>query len=56
MRKKKFIGLYGKFASEANLLIDLPGSIYILPRYVPISTIPPTSSAYYFHMLQTNLE
>lgn len=56
MREKKFMRLYGKFASEANLLIDLQGSIYILPRYIPISTIPPTSSAYYFHMLQTNLE
>ena len=48
--------LYGKLAEKAESLDHLREIMYTLPKYIPISRMPPTSRAFRFHMLRTHLE
>ena len=48
--------LYGKLASKATSLDNLRELLYTLPKYIPISRMPPTSRAFYFHMLRVHLQ
>ena len=54
--EKFFMKLYGKLSSKAESLDHLREIMYTLPKYIPISRMPPTSRAFRFHMLRTHLE
>ena len=50
------INLYGKVAAKAKSLDQVRKIIYNLPKYIPITWIPPTSRVFYLHMLRVWLQ
>ena len=54
--EKFYINLYGKVAAKAKSLDQVREIMYNLPKYIPITRMPPTSSAFYFHMLCVYLQ
>ena len=48
--------MYGKLGKKADSLDHLRDIMYIIPRYISISRMPPTSRALRFHMLRAHLE
>ena len=51
-----YIQLYGKVAEKATSLNQVREILYGLPKYIPITRFPPTSRAFYFHMLRVYLQ
>ena len=51
-----YLELYGKLGEKADSLDHLREIMYSMPKYIPISRMPPTSRAFRFHMLRTHLE
>ena len=51
-----YLELYGKLGEKANSLDNLREMMHSMPKYIPISRMPPTSRAFHFHMLGTHLE
>ena len=49
--EKFYINLYGKVAAKVKSLDQVRTIMYNLPKYIPITRIPSTSLAFYFHML-----
>ena len=47
-----YIQLYGKVATKAKTLDQVREIMYNLPKYIPITRMPPTSRAFHFHMLR----
>ena len=47
-----YIQLYGKIATKATTLDQVREKMYNLPKYIPITRMPPTSHAFRFHMLR----
>ena len=54
--EKFYINLYGKVAAKAKPLDQVREIMYNLPKYIPITRMPPTSRAFYFHMLRVYLQ
>ena len=54
--EKFYMELYGKLGKKADSLDHLREIMYTIPKYIPISCMPPTSRAFRFHMLRTHLE
>ena len=54
--EKFYINLYGKVAAKAKSLDQVREIMYNLPKYIPITRMPPTSRAFYFHMLRVYLQ
>ena len=48
---KFYINLYGKVAAKAKSLDQVREIMYNLPKYMPITQMPPTSRAFYFQIL-----
>ena len=48
--------LYGRLANKAQSLDQMREMMYNLPKYIPITRMPPTSRAFYFHMLHVYLQ
>ena len=51
-----YMQLYGKLANKAQSLDQMREMMYNLPKYIPITRMPPTSRAFYFHMLRVYLQ
>ena len=51
-----YIQLYGKIATKATTLDQIREIMYNLPKYIPITRIPPTKRAFRFHMLRNYLQ
>ena len=51
-----YIQLYGKIATKATTLDQVREIMYNLPKYIPITRMPPTSRAFRFHMLRIYLQ
>ena len=56
MGEKFYMELYGKLGKKVDSLDHLREVMYTVPKYIPISRMPPTSRAFRFHMLRTHLE
>ena len=56
MGEKFYMELYGKLGKKTDSLDHLREVMYMMPKYIPISRMPPTSRAFRFHMLRTHLE
>ena len=54
--EKFYLEVYGKLGLKAESLDHLREIMYMLPKYIPISRMPPTSRAFRFHMLRAHLE
>ena len=54
--EKFYINLYGKVAKKAKSLDQVSKIMYNLPKYIPITRMPPTSEAFYFHVLRIYLQ
>ena len=54
--EKFYISLYGKVAAKAKSLDQVREIKYNLPKYMPITRMPPTSLVLYFHMLCVYLQ
>ena len=54
--EKFYINLYGKVAAKAKSLDQVREIMYSLPKYMPITQMPPTSRAFYFHILCVYLQ
>ena len=50
------IQLYRKIATKATTLDQIREIMYNLPKYIPITRIPPTKRAFRFHMLRNYLQ
>ena len=51
-----YLDLYGALGKKADSLNHLREIMYTVPKYIPISRMPPTSRSFRFHMLRTHLE
>ena len=52
-----FMQLYGKAGNHhADSLDDLRKILYMLPKYIPIQRMPPTSRTFHFFMLRVQLQ
>ena len=51
-----FMQLYGKAGNHADSLDDLREILYMLPKYIPIQCMPPTSRTFHFLMLRVHLQ
>ena len=51
-----YIQRYGKVAAKAKTLDQVREIMYNLPKYIPITRMPPTSRAFHFHMLRIYLQ
>ena len=56
LAEKFYIDFYGKVAAKANTLDQVREIMYNLPKYIPITRMPPTSRAFHFHMLRVYLQ
>ena len=54
--EKFYIHMYGKVVVKAKSLDQVREIMYSLPKYIPITRMPPTSRAFYFHMLRVYLQ
>ena len=54
--EKFYINLYRKVAAKAKSLDQVREIMYNLPKYMPITQMPPTSRAFYFHILCVYLQ
>ena len=52
----EYMELCGKLGKKANLLDQFRETMYTIPKYIPISCMPPTSRAFWFHVLGAHLE
>ena len=54
--EKFYIHLYGKVSAKAKSLDQVRETMYNLSKYTPITRMPPTRRAFYFHMLHLYLQ
>ena len=50
-----YLSLYGKLGEKASLN-NLREILYGLPKYIPITRMPPTSRSFHFHVLRAYLQ
>ena len=51
-----YLSLYGKLGEKAESLNNLREILYGLPKYIPITRMPPTSRPFHFHVLRAYLQ
>jgi hypothetical protein len=54
--EKFYLSLYGKLGEKATSLNHLREILYGLPKYIPISRMPPTCRSFHFHALPPFLQ
>ena len=54
--EKFYINLYGKVAAKAKSLDQVREIIYNLPKYIPLTQMPSTIRAFFFHVLRLYLQ
>ena len=56
MGEQFYMELYGNLGKKADSLDHLREIMYTIPKYIPISRMPPTSRTFRFHMSRAHLE
>ena len=54
--EKFYVNLYGKVAAKAKSLDQVREIIYNLPKYIPLTQMPSTIRAFFFHVLRLYLQ